>query len=274
MARKSSKQTGSANDVRAKAAAMRLEQEAADRRMRNIIIAVVAAIVVSVTGIIAYVVSTNTELQVEATPEQAAELLGDYASGKPIILSHKGVGQADDTLPTVTEYFDYSCHACSAASVLFGTELVKAANEKKFNIAYQPVNTVGGPYHFPATTASVIIARKAPEQWLAFHEAAMAFHNQEYQAGRGTTIGNATASARKIREIAQQVGVPQDIVDTLPANAANDYLQSASEKWQNLEVEDREKTGTPEFIVNNKKVNLTTFEAAQAVAEIEAAAKK
>lgn len=274
MARKSSHQPAAQSDVRAKAAQMRLEQEAADKRMRNIIIGVVAAIVLAVSGIIGYVVATAEKVELESSPEKAAQLLGDYADGKPIVISHKGVGMADEALPTVTEYFDYSCHACSAASVTFGSDLIQAAEDGKFNLALQPVNTVRAPYHLSATSAAVIIARNAPEHLIAFHEAAMAFHSAEYEAGRATTIANATASAQKVKEIAQQVGVPQDVVDSLPANAATAYLEAASTKWHDLKIDDRKKAGTPEFIVNDtKKVHLSSFEPATAISEIEAATK-
>lgn len=268
MARKSNHAAGSAADVRAKAQAMRLQQEAADRRIRNIIIAIASTLIIAIVATVAWFVATAEELDLELTPEKEAALLGDYADGKPIVVSHKGVGVADDALPTVEEYFDYSCPACATADFGFGKELIGAAQDGTINLVFHPVTTHAAPWHFVATGASVIVADKAPEKWVDFHEAAMNFVYTEGKAGRGSTVNNATASFEAVKEVAKNAGVPQEVIDTFPAAGANNYLMNTYKAWQESKVEGREGFGTPEFVANGKKIQLTGFDAATAVPEI------
>lgn len=267
MARKSSQSAG-AGSVREKAQAMRLEQEHADRRIRNIIIAVVATIVVAVSGVVAYVVATSDEVAVDGvvSPEAAAELLGDYKDGAPIVVSHKGFGVVDESIPTLTEYFDYSCRYCADASVNLNAALHQAVQDGKFNIKYQPVPTANMPYNAMATSASLVIAQKAPDQWMQFHDAAMAYFQSQYNAGQGKVINNARASLKQVKEIATNVGVPQDVVDLIKGDISTDYLMKAREAWGAAPVEGRRvgadgkpSYGTPEFVANGKKyIELTT----------------
>ncbi|MBS4874557.1 MAG: thioredoxin, partial [Actinomyces sp.] len=100
--------------VRTKAAQMRQAQERADRRTRIIVISAVAVIVLAVVAAVGGVI-WKQQAQVNAARNvDASEVLGPYADGRPIIVNANGVvAEADPNLPTLTEYFDYSCHACA-----------------------------------------------------------------------------------------------------------------------------------------------------------------
>lgn len=244
-------------NVREKAQAMRLEQERKDKRMRNIIIAVVTAIVLAVSLAVTYVVMTTERSDEPASPEIVAAQLGDFKDGKPIVFSHKGFGVKDDSLPTITEYFDYSCHHCADYAVEIDPTVSEGMKAGKYNIEYQPVPSVNMPYNVAATSASVLIANKAPEQWLDFHHGAMKFFQDTYSAGNGSILHSLTKSTDKLKEIAASVGVPQDVVDAIKPNLAVDYLEKAHTAWLELAVDDRPLNqqgkpsfGTPEFHVN------------------------
>lgn len=270
------KQTDLGGNVRAKAQAMREAQERADKRIRNIVIGVVTAIVVAVVGVVGWVVATTPVKNVTNTvsAEEVTALLGDYADGKPIVLSHEGFGVVDEALPTLTEYFDYSCPGCAVVHGLIGQNVLTAMHEGKFNVAFQPVNTHAAPWHFIATGASVIVANKAPEKWESFHDAVLNYTNAELQAGRGAAFDNAASSYDAVKTIAAQVGVPQDIIDSIPTNAGEDYLAKSSLAWQQSQVEGREKHTTPEFVANGKKkIELDFADPAVAMSEILAALK-
>ncbi len=274
MAQKSNNPAAS-GDVRAKAQAMRLEQQRADARMRNIIIGIVVAIVLAVSAAVVWVIATSKEVQADLGNVDAAAVLADYADGSPIVLSHKGLGKVDETLPTLTENFDYSCPACNVAGVGFGASLIEGMEAGKYNLEFRPVITHNAPWNSAATTASLVVANKAPEKWVQFHEALMAYAFNEAQEGRGTTVNNLPASAKQVKVIAQEVGLPQEVVDSIPVNAVTEYLEKSSVAWQQTQVEGRQGFGTPEFVATidgkPKKIELSTFDPATAVSEIHTA---
>ena len=129
--------------VRAKAAQMRQAQERADRRTRIIVISAVAAIVLAVVAAVGGVI-WKQQAQVNAARNvDASEVLGPYADGRPIIVNANGVvTEADPNLPTLTEYFDYTCHVCSDLDVAVGKDLTTWAAQGYYNLELQPVITV------------------------------------------------------------------------------------------------------------------------------------
>ena len=133
-------------DVRAKAQQLREEQARADRRTRNIIISLVALIVVVIIVAIAAVIVQSNRKKAEIA-EAGSAALGAYSNGEPVVVSHLGIGKVDESIPTLTEYFDYSCHVCAAYDVGFGEQVSQDVLAGKYNIKYQPVNTVKSAYH-------------------------------------------------------------------------------------------------------------------------------
>lgn len=258
----SQKSTGT-NAVRAKAQQMRQEQERADKKMRAIIIGSVSAIVVAVIAVVAVVVSQQVKADEELNNVDPKVVLGPYADGAPVVLSPKGIGEADPSLPTLTDYFDYSCHVCADAEVAFGHELVADVKGGKYNLVYQPVNTVKAPYQYAATTASLIVAKEAPEQWIDFHHALMGFFAEQYNSGQGSIVQDLDRSAKQVREIAAGVGVPNAVVSTFPKNAVEEYLTASTKAWQSMTFDGRDpnRFGTPEFVADGaKKIELTSFD--------------
>lgn len=247
----------STDPLRLKAQQMREQQARKDRRTRNTIIGVVSVLVVAIVVAVVLVVANQRNRPSTDTLQsgQAAEVLGPFADGSPVVYSHLGLGKKDDSLPTLTEYFDYSCHVCANIDVLAGEQITEQAQKGAFNIAYQPVTTVGMAYQQAATTASLVVAQKDPEHWTTFHHALLAYFQSQYNNGIGTVIQDLDASATQVASIATQVGVPADVVSTFPKDAVDDYLKTTSAAWFSADINGRTKDasgnpeiGTPEFV--------------------------
>lgn len=239
--------------VRAKAAQMRLAQERADRRVRITVIACVVIIVLAVAGAVGAVI-WKQRAQIDAARNvDASEVLGPYADGRPITVSASGVvGESDPNAPTLTEYFDYSCHACADLDVAMGKDLTTWASQGHFNLEIQPVITVNMDYLKPATGASLVVAQKAPDKWIDFHHALLAYFRTQFQASNGTVIQNIDASWKQVKQIATEVGVPSSVVDTFPVNAVESYLETATNAWKDAGYSGRESgIGTPELVKNH-----------------------
>ena len=241
-------------EVREKAQQLRKQQARADRRTRNIIIGLVALILVVIIGAIAAVIIQSNHKKAQDS-QAATAAIGTYGDGAPIVVSHLGIGKVDESLPTLTEYFDYSCHVCAAYDVAFGEQATQDALDGKFNIKYQPVNTVKAPYQYAATTASLIAAQKVDAQtWGKFHNALLAYFNEAYNSGNGSVVQDLSKSAKQVKTIASQVGIPEDVVNSFPENGVDEYLTKTTQAWANATYEGRSPNslGTPEFVINDK----------------------
>lgn len=255
-------------EVREKAQQLREQQARADRRTRNIIIGLVALILVVIIGAIAAVIIQSNHKKAQDS-QAATAAIGTYGDGAPIVVSHLGIGKVDESLPTLTEYFDYSCHVCAAYDVAFGEQATRDALDGKFNIKYQPVNTVKAPYQYAATTASLIAAQKVDAQtWGKFHNALLAYFNEAYNSGNGSVVQDLSKSAKQVKTIASQVGIPEDVVNSFPENGVDEYLTKTTQAWANANYEGRSPNslGTPEFVINDKtaldfsKLGVTTID--------------
>lgn len=241
-------------EVREKAQQLREQQARADRRTRNIIIGLVVLILVVIVGAIAAVIIQSNHKKAQDS-QAATATIGSYGNGGPIVVSHLGIGKIDESLPTLTEYFDYSCHVCAAYDVAFGEQATQDALDGKFNIKYQPVNTVKAPYQYAATTASLIAAQKVDAQtWGKFHNALLAYFNEAYNSGNGSVVQDLSKSAKQVKTIALQVGIPEDVVNSFPENGVDEYLTKTTQAWANANYEGRSPNslGTPEFVINDK----------------------
>ena len=245
------KKPATVDPVRAKAAKMRLAQERADRRTRIIVISSVVAIVLAVVGAVGGVIWKQQADINAARNVDASTILGVFADGRPIVVNGNGVSaQADPNLPTLTEYFDYSCHACADLDAYIGNDLTTWASQGHYNLELQPVITVDMEYLKPATGASLVVAQKAPDKWIEFHHALMAYFRSQFNAQSGAVINNLDSSWKQVKQIATEVGVPSDVIATFPVNAVDSYLQASSTAWKEASVDGRDpnKLGTPELV--------------------------
>ena len=131
------------------------------------------------------------------------------------------------------------------------------------------MNTVKAPYQYAATTASLIAAQKVDAQtWGKFHNALLAYFNEAYNSGNGSVVQDLSKSAKQVKTIASQVGIPEDVVNSFPENGVDDYLTKTTQAWANANYEGRSPNslGTPEFVINDKtaldfsKLGVTTID--------------
>ncbi len=269
----------SSDAVRLKAQKMREEQAKKDRRILIAIISTVVVLVVAIGGAVAFVISQQVAKEKEAARVDPASVFGDFAGGAPITFSHLGVGKVDDALPTLTEYFDYSCAACTQLDSVIGSALSEGAANGEYNIEFRSVRTHNAAYQESATAASLYVANVAPDQWLDFHHALMAYFLAQAKSGDGTVVNDVDASNAQVRVIAAEVGVPEDLIANMPVGAvAASYLDAASTAWAQTEVAGRStdasgkiQRGTPEFVTNGTKINLQGETAEDVVASVKAA---
>ncbi|MBS4875051.1 MAG: thioredoxin, partial [Actinomyces sp.] len=136
-----------------------------------------------------------------------------------------------------------------------GKDLTTWAAEGHYNIELQPVITVNMDYLKPAASASLVVAQKAPDKWVDFHHALLAYFRSQFQASNGTVVQNLDASWKQVKTIAAEVGVPSDVIDTFPVNAVEDYLKASTTAWQNAGYSGRGNgLGTPELVKDHSTV--------------------
>ncbi|WP_026459917.1 DsbA family protein [Schaalia suimastitidis] len=241
--------------VRLKAQQLRQEQARKDRTATIIVISVVSVLVLAIVAAVGVVVARQIAADRAARNVDPTTVFGQYADAQPITYSHLGVGKVDPALPTLVEYFDYSCYGCVNLDSAIGTALSDGAKAGEYNIEFRSVRTHNAAYQEAATAASLTVANAAPDQWVAFHHALMSYYLTQQQAGNGTIVNDASKSAAQVKVIAAEVGVPQEVIDTFPVGAvAATYLDKASAAWTALEVEGREQTATPEFVHDGKVI--------------------
>ena len=260
------------DEVRLKAQQMREAQAKADRRTRMIIISIVLIVVLAVIATVAIVISNQVNKKNAAIDADPATTLGEYANGEPIIYSHLGVGKKDEALPTLTEYFDYSCHACADIDVALGHDLVEGAERGEYNLEIQPVTTVGMAYELPATSASLIVAREDPEHWISFHHALLSYFASQFNSGKGTVIQDLDKSWEQVKVIAKEQGVSDEVVAKLPPNVVEKYLEASTQAWRDAPIQGRGNLGTPEFVKDHStEIPLSGSNAAEFLSVVRAA---
>lgn len=253
--------SNNADPVRAKAKAMREAQKKADQRSRNIVVSTVVVIIVAIIAALVIVVvsqkngSGDNTTQSESSQSSAVNTVSD---GAPIIISPKGVGVKDASLPDLTLYYSYTCHWCTYLETAVGQKLVDEADAGKYNLLLQPVSTATMPWQAPATAAALAVAADEPDKFVAFHQALMEYFNKEYTAQDGTVINDANASIKEVKEIAKQVGIKQSLIDQFPTQA-DAYLEASNNEWTEADVKGRAKDslGTPEVVYKGEKVKWT-----------------
>ena len=253
------KKNPAVDPLRAKAADMRLAQERADRRVRIVVISVVTLVVLGIAGAVGAVIWQQKSEENTARNVDASEVLGVFADGRPIIVNGNGVSaEPDPNLPTLTEYFDYSCpRLCGRLTPILGGGPDDLASQGHYNLELQPVHHRGhglpqARHRAPPWSSP----RRRPDKWIEFHHALLAYFRTQFQAGNGTVVQNLDPSWKQIKQIATEVGVPSDVVATFPVNAVESYLEASSNAWKDAQYSGRQpnQLGTPEFVKDHASV--------------------
>lgn len=236
------------DDARAKALAMRQEQERKAKRTRLIAIGGLVAAVVVLGGVVFAIVrqgQANAEAYADvvyagATENTVAPALADVDTpdvaddkgGVPV--SAAGVGEAGEDDTVVTVYFDFMCPWCGRFDAANASELETLAAGDGVTVVYKNIsfldrNSQGTFYSTRSANAAAAVAAGDPDNYVAFVTAL--YENQPSE-------GSAGLKDARIGEIALEVGVPQAVVDTFTETVDGTYEVATSE----TDTESREGT--------------------------------
>lgn len=237
-----------ADVTRNKAQQLRAAQAKQDAKTRNILIAVVASLVALTVIASVWVVwnAKSKEAEVAAPGERTS-----------FLVSAEGIGKIKDGVPTVHEYFDYSCHACADVDSYMGENLTEAALAGKYNLELSPVTVVGMPWHTTASHAAFLAYKESPENFVKLHHSLLNFFKTQFDASDASIIQNEAAAISKVKELAKEAGVAPATVEKISSKGAAGMLKANYDAWAEQKPEGRESLGTPEFQVDNKIIKLS-----------------
>ncbi len=243
-------------DIRAKSQELREAQKRKENRTRYIIYTVVGLLVLATISAVVWVVLS----QGEDKPQPGASVAPTDVTS--FVVSADGVGKVKEGSVEVTEYFDYSCHACADVDVLMKDKMQEGIDAGKISVRYVPVDVVNMAWHPAAARAVKTVYEDDPEHFVAFHHGVLESFSKLFQQGKAQVVTDPSASAAAIAEIATRVGVPEDVIKKFESADASAWLEVNTKAWQDVKLEGRDKLATPEFAVNGKSVRLTQEDAA------------
>lgn len=199
------------------------QQEAAARQARNRrIVTVVGALVIAglLVAIVLAVISATRGG--DDTPAASGKVVvpegGDAGGAVP-------VGESDAPV-TLEIYYDYMCPACGAFEAANGEELDRLLDEGTVRIELRPISFLdeqssGTKYSTRAANAFATVADGAPDSVWDFHAALYAEQPAE---------GSKGLSDEQIATIAEDAGVPADVIDRFEDGTFNGWVASVTEK--------------------------------------------
>lgn len=239
------------DEVRIKSQQLRAAQQRKENRTRYTIYAVVGALVLATIAAVLWVIPWGGKSE-EAKPSKTSDVI-EVTS---FVVSADGVGKVKEGSVEVTEYFDYSCHACADVDGIVKDKLQEGIDSGKITMRYVPVDVVDMAWHKVAANASKIVYKEDPAHFTAFHHALLSYFSEQYSQGKAEVVTNAENSAKMVSEIATKAGVPESVVSKFAKSEAASWLEYNTNYWKDLKLEGRDKIATPEFSVKDKSVRL------------------
>lgn len=218
-------------DPTAQAAQARASAEAQTKRRKLLAIGGLAVAVVVLVVVVVFVLGSEEKpLGYQGEPgslslqDVAAPAGANDDGGIPVgpgLVAGTDSG-ADATLVEVL--FDYRCPYCAVFEAANGPELTRLADAGTITLVYRPVSFLdraegSRQYSTRSATAAALVADRAPEHFIAFHEGLMA--NQP-EAGEGPDDGD-------IARVARAAGLPEEVVAQLTETAAGS--ERAFARW-------------------------------------------
>jgi protein-disulfide isomerase len=221
--------------ARAEALALKQKQAARDRRNRTITLSALGVAVLALAGVFVFVLMQGNERSARfdfddvplAEVTQAPQTAQD--DGGIPVGTDGAAGTTTDGAPTVGVYFDYMCPICGQFEDANGQNVDDMIKNGDATVTFHPVAildraSAGSNYSTRSAAAAAWVADKAPEQFLAFHEAMFAQQPEENTEG---------LTDQEIADIAVQAGVPQAVADGISDGTAVDtygqWVYSASQ---------------------------------------------
>lgn len=241
----------------ARAEALKLRDEAKRREKRNRMLAIggltaaVAVLVVAVILIlgqeakpIAYRGSEPLDISQVTTPSAAND-----KGGIPVGTDRVAGSTVEGDAVVVEVVYDYQCPHCATFEAANHADIASLLESGNVQFIFRPVSFMdyasnGKEFSTRASNAAAVVADRAPEHFLAFHDAL--FANQP--TGNGLTDD-------EIADIAREVGVPQETIEEFTTTAPNSdervfsrWIAAATEL-----VSDELGLSTPTIIVDGQR---------------------
>lgn len=220
-------------EARALAARVRAEAERRSRRTKLLAIAgLVTAVVVLVVVVVLVLASEEKPLGYRGAPgsislaEVATPAGADADGGIPVGPGLVAGTSSGPDAVVVEVIFDYRCPYCATFDEANGPDLAQLVEAGEITLVYRPVSFLderaegSRQYSTRSATAAAIVADRAPERFVAFHEALMT--NQPAQ-GEGPDDDD-------IATLARAAGVPEAVVEQL-AETAPDSAERTFARW-------------------------------------------
>jgi len=203
--------------AREEAARLRAEAEQRARRTRMLAIGGLALAVVALVVVVVLVLSSE-EKPFGYRGEPGSVTLADVATpagadddgGVPVGPGLVAGTDSGEGAVVVEVVFDYRCSYCALFEAANSPDLTRLADEGKITLVFRPVSFLdraegSRQYSTRAATAAAIVADRAPEHYVTFHEALMA-----QQPGQGEGRDDEDIAA-----VARAADVPEDVVGQL-----------------------------------------------------------
>ncbi|PKQ26896.1 MAG: hypothetical protein CVT64_00095 [Actinobacteria bacterium HGW-Actinobacteria-4] len=225
--------SSAAGQARAKAQAQLRAQE---RKTR---VAIWASVIIGIglAGGLAAFIMSQSQASGNAVPAGATEA-GGFPVGTTAV-----VGQdLPDGVPVVRIYMDFLCGVCAQFEARVGGDLDALREAGTIRLEYHPVSILDRysptQYSSRSANAAATVADGSPEHFLAYSH--LLFENQP-----GEGIPQHTNA--QLAAFAVQVGVPQEVADTIAAGTFRGWVASASQQSSIDGVQ-----GTPSVMVNRE----------------------
>ncbi|MDR3360940.1 MAG: thioredoxin domain-containing protein [Bifidobacteriaceae bacterium] len=227
-ARQQSRQAALAEAERLKA-----QQAAKDRRRKLIGVGIgLGVIVAAVVVVILVLQATGGKDYSTLERPSGANEAGSVVIGQD--LKPGGEPASGDDVVVMRIYSDYMCPGCAGVERRLGTRLEELAESGDIKLEIQPVSFLdrlsqGTEYSTRAANAAATVARYAPDQFLAFHSKLFEKDVQPAENSEGLTD-------EKLAELAQGLGVPQDVTERFAAREFADWVDYSTTQAQNQPV--------------------------------------
>lgn len=193
------------DEARVVAERLRAEQQKKARRQRTIVIGAVVGVVAILAVLIAVILAEGNRSSLEdvALRPQGSTLSGAIPVG-PEGIAGSTEGAADDAV-VVSVYSDYLCGYCALFEDTNASTLAELRESGDVVVEYHTVAIFPeSPPDVQLAAAAALVADRAPESFLDFHHAVMAYQE--------TVMAQGSVSHAEIAEIAREAGVGDDVV--------------------------------------------------------------
>ncbi|GMA30337.1 DsbA family protein [Litorihabitans aurantiacus] len=230
--------------ARAQAEKLRKQQDAREKRSRNILLGVLGAIVVLVIGVgfVIYQQSQRTLLDAfEGTTPANSDNRGGIVAG-----AEGAAGTTTEGAPVLQVYIDFMCPYCGDFEAANKGDLEELRAAGDLNVTYHLMSNLdrasnGTQFSTRSANAAATVASESPEHFVAFVEGV--FDNQPSEGSEGL-------SDAQMAEIAVGVGVPQEVADSFSAGTYNEWVGVATRQAQREGVR-----GTPTVKLDGETVS-------------------